>query len=135
MRKLVRVGIVIIVVGICTIPMLYGRKPAAGNPGRQVLLAPRLAFQIGGVGSGEWSEPGLLLVLGLGLMVSAGRLPAILRMSARLQRIQAKRVEGPEKSLPGEGRADANTLLKFGPPAQNQSSWPEQSRASNGTLG
>lgn len=136
MRKLARVAIVIIVVGLCTMPMLHGRKPAAGDPGRAALQVHKFAFQIGGWGSGiKLSEPGLLLVVGLGLMVSAGRLPAVLRIRSRLQQVQSKRRQGQRGRLPNEDRANQNALLKFGPSPQSQSSWPEQSRASNGTLG
>jgi hypothetical protein len=82
MRLLARVAVILILLGCGTAPMLYGKMAAAAGTGQSV-SGPKFALIIN-----NWShrvklsEPGLLLILGLGLVVSAGRLPKFLNSRA-----------------------------------------------------
>ncbi len=135
MRKSARVAIVIILAGVSTMPMLQGRERVTGNPERAGSPAPNFVLQIGAWGRGiRLSEPALLVFLGLGLMVTAGRLPAVLRMSSRLQVLRSKRNHGQQERSARTDRMESSALLKFEPPP-SQSTWPKENKASNGTLG
>jgi hypothetical protein len=82
MRLLARVAVILILLGCGTAPMLYGKMAAVAGAG-QAVSAPKFALIIT-----NWShriklsEPGLLLILGLGLVASAGRLPRFLNSRA-----------------------------------------------------
>lgn len=82
MRLFARVAVILILLGCGTAPLLYGKMAAAAGTG-QSISTPKFALIIN-----NWShrvklsEPGLLLILGLGLVVSSGRLPRFLNSRA-----------------------------------------------------
>jgi hypothetical protein len=85
MRFFARVAAILILLGCGTAPLLYGKMAAAGTG--ESISVPKFAMVINGwAHKVRISEPGLLLVLGLGLVVSSGRLPRILNSRAYSRR-------------------------------------------------
>lgn len=135
MRTLARAAIIVVVLGFGAVPMLHGGRPAGAKPGPSVVVSG-IAIKIN-----NWipririSEPSLLLVLGMGLIVAAGVFPGFMRSRVRLSHLEAGAREVEKGSAPEKSQAQSNTLLTVESSARAQAQWPGQSRASDGTLG
>ena len=125
MRTLSRAAIIVVLLGFCAVPMLRGGKPADTKP-----LSSTVSVQ-----RNRLSEPALLLVLGVGLVVAASVVPGLVRNRGRMSHPRAGNHEDAKNSPLEKADIHPNGVLAIEPSAHAQAQWPEQSRASDGTLG
>ena len=136
MRTLARAAIIVVLLGFSAVPLLHGGKPPGGKLGLSTALVPRFATKVN-----HWiprirmSEPAVLLVLGMGLIISAGVVPGLVRGRMRLGHIEPADFEAEKISPPEEAPIESNTLLQVQSPAHPHAQWPGERRASDGTFG
>ena len=101
MRLVARVAVILILLGCGTGPLLYGSKALSAQSGST--SAPKFAAIISTLThKTKLSEPAWLFVLGLGLVVSAGRLPRILNSRAYTRRRPSSNAGKPGLRLVGK---------------------------------
>lgn len=136
MRTLARAAIIVVLLGFGAVPLLHGGKPTGAKLGPSTALVPRFATKVN-----HWiprirmSEPAVLLVLGMGLIISAGVFPGLVRSRVRLGQIEPGDHAAEKSSPPEEAPIESNKLLKVQSPVHPPAQWRGQRRASDGTFG